>query len=222
MSRPSNEPRLVAAFLASKSPACLRESSEPRAAGDWTFMAADLNRNVAIFGIYATPAEAERGVDHLLNAGFTQQDISVLLPDDEGTRTFAYKHQTHAPEGAATGVTAGGLLGGTFGLLAGLGALAIPGVGPFLAAGPIMAALAGAGVGGTLGGVVGALVGAGVPEFVAERYERHVKDGGTLLSVHCDTDVEIDAAEDCLQATGAKHISSDDEQATDEPEAAVI
>jgi hypothetical protein len=116
------------------------------------------NKKVAVFGIYATPATAENGVDHLLTLGFTNSAISVLLPDDESTRAFAHEKNTKAPEGTTTGVAAGGIIGGTLGLLAGIGALAIPGVGPLIAAGPIMGALAGLGAGGAVGGIVGALV----------------------------------------------------------------
>ena len=168
-------------------------------------------QNVAVFGIYHSANEAERAVDHLLSAGFTNADISVLLPDDDSTRAFAHEKNTKAPEGTATGVTAGGVIGGTLGLLAGIGALAIPGVGPLIAAGPIMGALAGLGFGGAVGGIVGALVGMGIPEYEARRYEGHVKDGGTLLSVHCDSISEIAAAKDALKATGANDISTADE-----------
>ena len=169
------------------------------------------SRNVAVFGIFDTLNAAERTVDHLLTAGFSNSDISVLLPDDESTRKFAHEKHTKAPEGAATGVTAGGVVGGALGLLAGIGALAIPGAGPFIAAGPIMAALAGLGVGGAVGGMVGALVGIGIPEYEAKRYEGRVRSGGILLSVHCDTTSEIEAAEQTLTSTGAQDISSADE-----------
>ncbi|MDP9039479.1 MAG: DUF3341 domain-containing protein [Acidobacteriota bacterium] len=168
-------------------------------------------KNVAVFGIYASPALAENAVDYLIEKGFSNSAISVLLPDDESTRAFAHEKHTKAPEGAATGVTAGGLIGGSLGLLAGIGALAIPGVGPLIAAGPIMGALAGLGVGGAVGGVVGALVGMGIPEFEAKRYESAVKDGGTLLSVHCDTGAQIDAAKLALKHTGARDIASTSE-----------
>ena len=166
------------------------------------------SKNTAVYGIYATPATAEAAVDHLLARGFTNAAISVLLPDDESTRAFAHEKSTKAPEGTATGATTGGVLGGTLGLLAGIGALAIPGVGPLIAAGPIMATLAGVGVGGAVGGLLGALVGMGIPEYEAKRYEGAVKDGGTLLSVHCDTSEQIDAAKQALKETGAKDISS--------------
>jgi hypothetical protein len=169
------------------------------------------SKNVAVFGIYATPGTAEAAVDHLLANGFTNSAISVLLPDDESTRAFAHEKSTKAPEGTATGVATGGVIGGTLGLLAGIGALAIPGVGPLIAAGPIMATLAGVGAGGAVGGVVGALVGMGIPEYEAKRYEGAVKGGGTLLSVHCDTSEQIDAAKKSLQDTGARDISSSSE-----------
>lgn len=166
------------------------------------------SKNTAVYGIYATPATAEAAVDHLLARGFTNSSISVLLPDDESTRAFAHEKSTKAPEGTATGATTGGVLGGTLGLLAGIGALAIPGVGPLIAAGPIMATLAGVGVGGAVGGLVGALVGMGIPEYEAKRYEGAVKGGGTLISVHCDTSDQIDVAKQALKETGAKDISS--------------
>ncbi len=174
------------------------------------------NKNVAVFGIYKTPATAEAAVDHLLSKGFTNESISVLLPDDESTRAFAHEKSTKAPEGTATGVATGGAVGGTLGLLAGIGALAIPGVGPLIAAGPIMGALAGLGVGGAVGGVVGALVGLGIPEYEAKRYEGAVKDGGTLLSIHCDTSEQVDVAKASLKETGATDISSAHESGTDD------
>jgi tetrahydromethanopterin S-methyltransferase subunit C len=161
-------------------------------------------KNTAVFGIYKSSAQAESAVDHILRAGFSNNDISVLLPD---------AHSTKAPEGTTTGVTTGGVVGGTLGLLAGIGALAIPGLGPFIAAGPIMAALAGLGVGGAVGGLIGALVGMGIPEYEAKRYEGRVKDGGVLLSVHCDTSDEISRAKDLLKQTGAEDISSAGEKA---------
>jgi tetrahydromethanopterin S-methyltransferase subunit C len=166
------------------------------------------DKNTAVFGIYATPGAAEAAVDHLLANGFTNAAISVLLPDDDSTRAFAHEKHTKAPEGTATGATAGGVIGGSLGLLAGIGALAIPGVGPLIAAGPIMASLAGLGIGGAVGGLVGALVGMGIPEYEAKRYEGAVKGGGTLLSVHCDTSEQIDAAKASLKATGATDVSS--------------
>jgi len=175
------------------------------------------NKKVAVFGIYQTSTHAERGVDDLLMAGFSNADISVLLPDNQGTRDFAHEKNTKAPEGTAVGVSAGGAVGGTLGLLAGIGMLAIPGVGPLIAAGPIMGALAGLGVGGAVGGVIGALVGMGMPEFEAKRYEGRLKAGGVLLSVHCDSSAEIDRAKEILGATGAEDISSAGEAGADYP-----
>jgi len=174
------------------------------------------SKHIAVFGIYATPGTAEAAVDHLIGKGFNNAAISVLLPDDETTRAFAHEKHTKAPEGTATGVTTGGVIGGTLGLLAGIGALAIPGVGPLIAAGPIMGALAGLGVGGAVGGIVGALVGMGIPEYEAKRYEGAVKGGGTLLSVHCDTSEQIDAAKHGLKETGARDISSTGEAGSED------
>jgi hypothetical protein len=173
-------------------------------------------KNTAVFGIYATPGTAEAAVDHLLTKGFTNSAISVLLPDDDSTRAFAHEKNTKAPEGTTTGATAGGVVGGTLGLLAGVGLLAIPGVGPLIAAGPIVAALAGVGVGGTVGGIVGALVGMGIPEYEAKRYEGAVKGGGTLLSVHCDTSEQIDVAKAALRDTGARDIASTGEASSND------
>jgi tetrahydromethanopterin S-methyltransferase subunit C len=170
------------------------------------------NKNTAVFGIYATPSTAENGVDHLLTLGFANSAISVLLPDDETTRAFAHKKKTKAPEGATAGVATGGIIGGTLGLLAGVGALAIPGIGPLIAAGPIVGALAGLGAGGAVGGIVGALVGMGIPEYEAKRYEGAVKDGGTLLSVHCDTAERVSLAKQALRDTGARDIASAGEE----------
>src|SRR6202522_3660725 len=172
-------------------------------------------KKTAVFGIYQTEKQAERTVDDLLEAGFSNDDISVLLPDSKGTKDFAHQKSTKAPEGAAAGVTTGGVIGGTLGLLAGIGALAIPGVGPFIAAGPIMGALAGLGVGGAVGGLIGALVGMGIPEYEAKRYEGHIKAGGVLLSVHCDTSEKIARAKDLLKHTGAQDIASSGEASAD-------
>jgi hypothetical protein len=151
-------------------------------------------------------------VDRLIHAGFVNDDVSVLMSDVRGTKDFAHEKATKAPEGTAVGVTTGGVVGGTLGLLAGIGALAIPGVGPLIAAGPIMGALAGLGVGGAVGGLVGALVGMGIPEYEAKRYEGRVKDGGVLLSVHCDTSDEISRAKVLLKETGAEDIASSGEE----------
>ena len=170
-------------------------------------------KNTAAFGIYSSRAATEAAVDRLRSAGFSNDDISVLMADSEGSKEFATEKNTKAPEGTAAGVGVGGAVGGTLGLLAGIGALAIPGVGPLIAAGPIMGALAGLGVGGAVGGLVGALVGMGIPEYEAKRYEGRVKDGGILLSVHCDSSEEISRAKEILKSTGADDIASSGEKA---------
>src|SRR3569833_705 len=169
-------------------------------------------KNTAVFGLYATPATAENGVDHLLTLGFAIGASSALSPDDESTRAFAHQKNTKSPEGTTAGVATGGVIGGTLGVLAGLGALAIPGIGPLLAAGPIVAALAGVGAGGVVGGLIGALVGMGIPEYEAKRYEGAVRGGGTLLSVHCDTSEQVNLAKQGLRDTGAHDIASAGEE----------
>lgn len=173
------------------------------------------NKKTAVFGIFSTVAQAERAVDALVTDRFSNNDISVLMPDAQSSRDFAHEKATKAPEGTTTGVAAGGTVGGALGLLAGIGALAIPGMGPFIAAGPIMGALAGLGVGGAVGGIIGALVGMGIPEYEAKRYEGRVKDGGVLMSVHCDTSDEITRAKDLLARMGAEDIASSGEAAAE-------
>lgn len=172
-------------------------------------------KKTAVFGIYKSVTYAELAVERIGAAGFSSNDISVLLPDSQSTKEFAHEKNTKAPEGTTTGVATGGIVGGALGLLAGIGALAIPGVGPFIAAGPIMGALAGLGVGGAVGGLIGALVGLGIPEYEAKRYEGRIKDGGVLLSVHCDTAGEISRAKELLKQTGAEDIASTGEATSD-------
>jgi len=171
--------------------------------------------NTAVFGIYKSRTQVEQAVDRLREAGFRSTDISVLFPVNEGTKEFAHTKGTKAPEGATTGAGSGLVIGGALGWLAGIGSLAIPGVGPFIAAGPIMAALAGAGVGGAVGGVLGALVGMGIPEYEAKRYEGMVKNGGILLSVHSDDSDWTKRAKNILEQTGAEDISSTSEASAD-------
>ena len=172
-------------------------------------------KNTAAFGIYNNRADAEMAVDRLKAEGYRNTDISVLLPENAGTKDFAHEKHTKAPEGATTGAGTGVVVGGALGWLVGIGALAIPGLGPFIAAGPIMAALAGAGVGGTVGGVVGALVGMGIPEYEAKRYEGRIKSGGILLSVHCDDSQWTKKAKRILEETGAQEVSSTGESDAD-------
>ena len=173
------------------------------------------DKKTAVFGLFPSVARAESAVDDLVGSGFSNADVSVLMADTKGSKDFAHEKQTKAPEGTATGVAAGGTIGGTLGLLAGIGALAIPGVGPFIAAGPIMGALAGLGVGGAVGGLVGALVGMGIPEYEAKRYEGRVREGGILLSVHCDNSDWAKRAKEILKNTGAEDISSTSEASAD-------
>jgi len=165
-------------------------------------------KNTAVFGIYPTYGAVDGAVESLRASGFRSTDISVLFPENIGTKDFAMEKGTKAPEGATTGVGTGAILGGALGWLAGIGALAIPGLGPFIAAGPIMAALAGAGVGGAVGGIAGALIGMGIPEYEAKRYEGRVKNGGILLSVHSDNSDWTTRAKKILEQTGAEDIAS--------------
>ncbi|MFN7939836.1 MAG: DUF3341 domain-containing protein [Bryobacteraceae bacterium] len=172
-------------------------------------------KNTAAFGIYRTRAEAERGVDALLVNGFRTEDVSVLLPLNAGTKDFALEKETKASEGAAAGAGAGAAIGGTLGVLIAIGSIAIPGAAPFLAAGPIMAALAGAGGGSVVGGAIGGLVGMGMPEYVAKRYEGMVREGGILVSVHCDDSQWVDRAKDTLTSSGASDVASSGEASAD-------
>src|SRR5205807_5910063 len=172
-------------------------------------------KNTAVFGIYPDRLAVEEGVEHLRRAGFRTTDISVLFPENQGTKDFAHEKNTKAPEGVTSGVVAGGITGGVLGLLTGIGALAIPGLGPLIAAGPIVAALAGAGAVGTLGGIVGALVGMGIPEYEAKRYEGRIREGGVLLSVHCDDSEWTGKAKRILEESGAEDVSSTGESKAD-------
>lgn len=172
-------------------------------------------KNTAVFGIYTTQAGVESGIEALQATGFRYTDVSVLFPENEGTRAFAHEKGTKAPEGATAGAGTGAVVGGGLGWLVGIGALAIPGLGPFIAAGPIMAALAGVGVGGAIGGLTGALVGMGIPEYEAKRYEGRVKNGGILLSVHSDSSDWTSKAKKILEATGAQDVSSTAEASSD-------
>jgi len=172
-------------------------------------------KNIAVFGIYPDRAAVEETVEHLRSAGFRSTDISVLFPDNQGTKDFAHEKNTKAPEGATTGVVAGGITGGVLGWLTGIGALAIPGLGPFVAAGPIVAALAGAGAVGTLGGIVGALVGMGIPEYEAKRYEGRIREGGVLVSVHCDSAEWVKRCREIMVQTGGQDIGATGEKTGD-------
>ena len=167
----------------------------------------------AVFCIAKDRHQAETIVDELKSAGFPSTDISVLLPDKSGTRDFAHEQNTKMPEGATTGVVAGMSTGAILGWLAGIGTLAIPGVGPFIAAGPIMAALGGAAVGGASGGIIGALVGMGIPEYEAKHYDGKINSGNTLISVHTDDADEERTVKDIYNKLGAEDIKSTTETA---------
>jgi len=175
------------------------------------------NSQTAVFAIFPDQEAVEEAVDALRASNFRAADISVLFSSTESSKEFAHEQNTKAPEGAATGVAAGAVVGGGLGWLAGIGAIAIPGVGPLIAAGPIMAMLAGAAGGGALGGLTGALVGLGIPEYEAKRYEGLVKDGGILLSVHCDDSDWVDKAKSILEECEATDIGSKSEASADYP-----
>src|SRR5438876_1346263 len=164
-------------------------------------------RNRAVFGIYASQLDAENAVNGLKLAGFRNTDVSILFPENTGTKDLAVEKTTKAPEGTAAGAGSGAVVGGILGWLAGAGALVIPGLGLFVAAGPIMGLLSGIGVGGMLGGLTGALVGLGTPEFEAKRYEGRIRKGGILLSVHCDDSDWVKTAKTILDQTGAEDVS---------------
>jgi hypothetical protein len=168
-------------------------------------------RNRSVLGIYGSRSAVEAALTHLRDAGFSSNDVSILLPENLGPKELITTKATKAPEGTAAGAGSGAVIGGALGWLVGIGALAIPGLGPFIAAGPIMAALAGVGVGGAVGGFTGALVGLGIPEYEAKRYEGRLQKGGILVSVHCETSEEVDRAKDVLKRTGAEDISSSTE-----------
>ena len=162
----------------------------------------------SVFGIVKSYSQAEQIIGGLERAGFPASEISVLLPDNQGKHGIGHVKATKAPEGATTGAAAGGVTGGVLGLLAGIGALAIPGVGPFIAAGPIMAALSGAAIGATTGGVVGALIGMGVPEIEAKRYEDKLRTGNYLIAIHVHDGDEKDRAKEIFKNAGAEDIST--------------
>ena len=172
-------------------------------------------KNTAAFGIYPNKVALEEGLVALREANFRPEDVSILYPDNEGTKDFGHEKATKAPEGASAGASTGAVIGGVLGWLAGIGAIAVPGIGPFIAAGPILAALAGVGAGGVVGGITGSLIGFGIPEYEAKRYEGRIKKGGILVSVHCDDSNWTYRAKTILQETGAEDISSTGEARAD-------
>jgi len=174
----------------------------------------------SVFAIANSRAQAESIVDALRAAQFSNNDISVLFPDKDTTRDFAHEKNTKAPEGAVTGASTGGVVGGALGWIAGIGALAIPGVGPFIAAGPIIAALSGAAVGAAVGGIAGGLIGLGIPELEAKRYEGKIREGNLLISVHTENSDQIDLAKKIFKDAGAEDITTANEASTPSEEKA--
>jgi hypothetical protein len=164
--------------------------------------------NKSVFCISTSRDQADRIVDQLKTANFSNNDISALFADKTTSHDFAHEKNTKAPEGAVVGVSTGGVVGGALGWIAGIGALAIPGVGPFIAAGPIIAALSGAAIGATVGGIAGGLIGLGIPEIEAKRYEGKVKDGNILISVHTEDSAKITQAKEIFTKSGAQDICS--------------
>lgn len=171
----------------------------------------------SVFGIFHDQHSLDRTVEILKSQNFRNSDISVLMPSRHGTKDFAFEKKSKAPEGATTGAAAGALGGVVLGWLVGAGALAIPGLGPFIAAGPIMAAIAGAGVGGTVGGVAGGLIGLGIPEYEAHRYAGFIKEGGMLISIHVDDDKWEDKAREILEDNGARDVATTSERKSEVP-----
>jgi hypothetical protein len=165
----------------------------------------------AVYGIYTDRMHAEEAVDSIRAAGFRPEDVSVLLPENVGSKDMGYERHTKAPEKATAGAAAVGVVGGALGWLIGAGLLAIPGIGPLMAAGPIMAALAGLGAGAVVGGLGGALIGMGIPEYEAKRYEGRIRSGGALISIHCPDNYTVNRARDILKHTGAEDIASAEE-----------
>lgn len=174
-----------------------------------------MSKNISVYGILPSEQQLASCLDELRLRGFRPEDISALMPENLGNKDFAHDRGSKAPEGATAGGVTGAVLGGGLGWLVGIGTLAIPGLGPFIAAGPIMAALAGAGAGATVGGATGWLIGLGMPEYEAKRYEGRIKKGGILLSVHCDDGDWSDKAEDILKRCGAEDVSSSKEASAD-------
>lgn len=174
----------------------------------------------SVWGIYPTRLALETAIDRLRESGFLSSDISVLLPENLGPKDLVIEKFTKAPEGATAGASSGVLIGGALGWLAGIGAFALPVVGAFIAAGPLLSTLAGVGVGGVLGGIAGALIGAGIPEYQAKRYEGRLTKGSILVSVHCDKPDEIPHAKEVMEQTGGEDIPVSEEEATHAAKAA--
>ncbi len=166
-----------------------------------------MDTNQSVFGIYLTRTSVESAVDILKSSGFSNADVSVLLPESANSSELATEQTTKLPEGAAVGVGSGAAVGGALGWLIGIGALAIPGIGPVVAAGPLLAALVGIGIGGALGGFSGALVGMGIPEYEAKEYEGQILKGGILVAVRCQTDEEVSRAKQAFSKSAARDVA---------------
>jgi hypothetical protein len=173
------------------------------------------DRDIAAFGLFPDRTSLEQAVNAIRAAGFRNGDVSILMQDTPGTKDLAHEAHSKAPEGATAGAAAGAVVGGVLGWLIGVGALAIPGIGPFIAGGPIVAALAGIGAAGTAGGLIGALVGVGIPEYEAKRYEGRLRKGHLLLSVHCDDSQWAKKATDLLKQAGGEDVASTSEAHAD-------
>ena len=178
-----------------------------------------MERKRAVFGIFVSRGAAEYAILGLKDAGFSSSDVAILLPESF-SRDIGTERASKGPEGVTAGAGTGAVIGGVLGWLVGIGSIAIPGIGPFIAAGPIVAALAGVGVGGTVGGLAGGLIGLGIPEYEAKRYEGRIREGGILVSVHCDSSEEIDRARNVLVRAGAQDVSSAGEAGVREPDRA--
>jgi hypothetical protein len=167
----------------------------------------------AVYGIASTHAQAASLIDKLRKGGFASTDVSILAPHNQQDQGLAVEKHTKSLEGTATGATAGGVLGGVLGLLAGIGTIAIPGLGILVAAGPLLATLSGMGFGASVGGLAGGLIGLGIPEYEAKRYEGHLEHGGILVAVHCEDSEAVSRAEDIMQTGGATDIATSREKA---------
>jgi len=172
-------------------------------------------KDIAVYGLFDSRAALEKAVETLRADGFRATDVSVLAADSRQTHELVHEINSKAPEGATTGSVAGAAVGGVLGWLASVGLITIPGIGPFLAAGPIVAALAGIGAGGATGGLIGALVGVGIPEVEAKQYEGRIRGGGILLSVHCDDDEWAARGKKILKNSGAQDVSGTREKVGD-------
>jgi hypothetical protein len=173
------------------------------------------DRDIAAFGLFPNRGKLEAAVEAFRGAGFRNSDISILMPEGQSAKDIGTEAHSKAPEGAVAGAASGAVLGGVLGWLVGVGAIAIPGIGPFLAAGPIVAALAGVGAAGTAGGLLGALIGVGIPEYEAKRYEGRIRKGHILLSVHCDDHDWARRAKDLLKQVGAEDVATTGEATAD-------